>query len=74
MLEILLVLAGIVLGIAIGITIAMLRLKSVYAGMLCVTEDELEGPSMYLNLKADPAEVAESDYVTLQVRVIKSQK
>lgn len=74
MLEVLLVLIGVILGIGVGITIAMMRLKSVSAGVLCVTEDDPEGPSMYLNLKADPAEVTKADYVTLQVRVINSQK
>lgn len=74
MLEILLVLIGIVLGIAVGITIAMMRLKSVSAGLLCVAEDDPEGLSMYLNLKAEPTEIAKADYVTLQVRVVKSQK
>lgn len=74
MLEILLVFAGIVLGIVVGITIAMIRLKSVSAGVLFITEDYFDGTSTYLNLKTDPSEIAEADYVTLQVRVIKSQK
>jgi hypothetical protein len=73
-LNILLIFIGVVLGIVVGITIAMMRLKSVSAGILFITEDYFEGTSTYLNLKADPSEIAEADYVTLQVRVIKSQK
>lgn len=74
MLDILLIFIGVVLGIVVGITIAMMRLKSVSAGILFITEDYFEGTSTYLNLKAGPSEIAEADYVTLQVRVIKSQK
>lgn len=74
MLEILLVFIGIVIGVFLGVLIAMMRLKSVSAGVLVISEDYFEGTSTYLNLKVDPTEIADANYVTLQVRSVKSQK
>ena len=74
MLEILLVFIGIVIGVFLGVPIAMMRLKSVSAGVLVISEDYFEGTSTYLNLKVDPTEIADANYVTLQVRSVKSQK